>query len=257
MLISIHIDKDPLEPIALPILTRIWQDVGNQTTTLTKSVGVISPKLLKLKEFCYEFFVNVNGVQRSFENDFNLLTLQVLTIFDLMIQLGFYETDEELIQILNPVISLLDGSNDFVTKEEEEAFNAHIENKKLENDKKRKKTSTPYNPRKGVILRYRNNEDNAIIFKIKRKIIKVLTRVIDIQNNIRLSCFLREFYKSDSKLMINPAKSGPELVFINNLMLGYALEEKEQSFKEDVDKKVIEWMRRAYSDKKLDLRNKS
>lgn len=62
MLISIHIDKDPLEPIALPILTRIWQDIEKVTSTLTKSVGVINPKLLKLKDFACRFFVEANGI---------------------------------------------------------------------------------------------------------------------------------------------------------------------------------------------------
>lgn len=143
-----------------------------------------------------------------------------------MIQLGFYETDTELIQILNPVISLLDGSNDFVTKDEEEAYNAHVESVNAAKTSKGRKRNLPvYEPRKGIILRYRNNEDNSVIFKIKRKIINILTRIIDIQNDIRLSFFLREFYKSDTKLMINPAKSGPELVFLNNLLLLYPLDE--------------------------------
>jgi len=57
--------------------------------------------------------------------------------------------------------------------------------------------------------------------------------------------------------MVNPAKSGPELVFINNLLLGYPVEDNEMGFKNDIDKKIIEWMRRSYTDKSLDLRAKS
>ena len=39
-----------------------------------------------------------------------------------MIQLGFYQTERELLLVLEPMISLLDGSNDFHSREEEEAF---------------------------------------------------------------------------------------------------------------------------------------
>jgi len=37
--------------------------------------------------------------------------------------LGFYSKEEDIIDILNPVISLLDGSMDFVTLDEEEGYN--------------------------------------------------------------------------------------------------------------------------------------
>ena len=43
-------------------------------------------------------------------------------------------------------------------------------------------------------LRYRNNENNLIIFAIKRKIISILSKAIDIQNDVRLTKFLIEFY---------------------------------------------------------------
>ena len=44
-----------------------------------------------------------------------------------MIKLGFYTTQEEMISILNPIIDLLDGSNDFTTPDEEQAYTAYIE----------------------------------------------------------------------------------------------------------------------------------
>ena len=41
--------------------------------------------------------------------------------------------------------------------------------------------------------RYRNDTNNRVIFIIKRKVIDILTIVINIQNDIRLSKFLLEF----------------------------------------------------------------
>ena len=40
-----------------------------------------------------------------------------------MIQLGFYTSEAEMIKVINPVINLLDGSCDFTSKDEEEAYN--------------------------------------------------------------------------------------------------------------------------------------
>ena len=57
---------------------------------------------------------------RSFDKEVNTLTLEVLTIFENMVILGFYQSDDELIQILNPVIDLLDGSNDYTSAQEKD-----------------------------------------------------------------------------------------------------------------------------------------
>ena len=46
-----------------------------------------------------------------------------------MIELGFYETEEELIHVLNPVILMLDGSTDFSSNEEEKAWNKNSDRK--------------------------------------------------------------------------------------------------------------------------------
>jgi hypothetical protein len=72
---------------------------------------------------------------RSFATELNILTLEVLNIFQKMIMLGFYSNEAELIKVINPVISLLDGSNDFTSKEDEELHNKNmIENKGVVDD---------------------------------------------------------------------------------------------------------------------------
>lgn len=39
-----------------------------------------------------------------------------------MMKLGFYENEDELIQMIDPLITLIDGSLDFITREEEQMF---------------------------------------------------------------------------------------------------------------------------------------
>ena len=57
----------------------------------------------------------MEGVQRSYHRELNGLTLEVLKILEKMILLGFYQTDEELLKVMHPLISLLDGSCDFTS----------------------------------------------------------------------------------------------------------------------------------------------
>ena len=78
-----------------------------------------------------------------------------------MINLGFYQNETELIEIVNPIISLLDGSNDFSTKAEEDAFNVYLESQNNPDNKKKKTMEVGY--KKDKKLRYRNNENNLII----------------------------------------------------------------------------------------------
>lgn len=65
----------------------------------------------------------MHGVQRSFYYEQNQYTYQCITIVDKMVQLGFYQNEKELLSILEPMVSLLDGSNDFTSREEEMSFN--------------------------------------------------------------------------------------------------------------------------------------
>lgn len=45
--------------------------------------------------------------------------------------------------------------------------------------------------------RYKMNESNLLIMDTKSGIINILQKILDIQNDVRLTQFLTEFYKSD------------------------------------------------------------
>lgn len=125
LLLTIHIDKDPLEKLVVPVLTRTWGEITQEKSDMPKSRVQINPKLLKLKEFARTYFEGMHGIQRSYDPEQNTFTFQCITIVDKMVQLGFYSNEKELLAILDPMIALLDGSNDFTSKDEEERFNLH------------------------------------------------------------------------------------------------------------------------------------
>lgn len=250
ILISVHIDKDPLEVINLPILTRIWQDVALAKTSLQQSKAPIPIQLLKLQDFAISYFTSLNGNQRSYQREINILTLEVLNILEKMILLGFYQNENDLIKILNPVISLLDGSNDFTSKEEEELQLDWVRRR----DEGVLKQHEIY--KRDNTLRYKNTATNEIMFAIKKKIIQILSKIIDFQNDIRLTRFLIEYYKADNSLMLNPTVAGPELYFLQNVLTGSTTEDDEEQ-KLKCDEKVLSWMKIAFLNKNLDMKTKS
>ena len=68
-----------------------------------------------------------------------------------MVKLGFYQNENEYLTLMDPIISLLDGSNDFHSKEEEEAFNIQMKKIKEEEQNNKDKKKLGKNLQKNVI----------------------------------------------------------------------------------------------------------
>ena len=74
--------------------------------------------LLKLKQFSSNFLGDLQGVQKAFEIDYNTYMVEVLGLIDAMVKLGFYNDEDDLIKVVDPMISLLDGSLDVIDKDQ-------------------------------------------------------------------------------------------------------------------------------------------
>ncbi len=116
LLMSLHMDKDPLEALNVPIMTRVWDEV--EKVELPRNTNV-PKKLLQLKPALESFIRSSKGICRVWETDFNMFMLEALKIIETMIRLGFYESEQEIISICQPLIQLLDGSIDYTTTFEE------------------------------------------------------------------------------------------------------------------------------------------
>ena len=88
-----------------------------------------------------------------------------------MVLLGFYTNEKELLDVLLPIIDLLDGSNDFSSREEEESFLKTNEILASGGQTEGYKSSK---------ARYKSSEENEMIIVIKQKIIDILDKVMDI-----------------------------------------------------------------------------
>ena len=257
LLLHLHIDKDPLEEITVPVLTRVWDEVAQSSTTLPKSKVPIPQQLLQLKPFISNFLADLNGIQKAYEVDHNAYVLEILGLTQAMLNLGFYQDEEELITMIDPLITLLDGSLDIVSLEQEQLLQRKRTNQ-LESH-----TSGLMHSASGSIQakndmerlkRYKTNESNLLLMMTKNKIISILHKILDLQNDIRLTQFLSEYHREDKG-----SCSPDEVRLIKKLMKGKSMDdilEKDpelESVKDMYNNNVINWMNKAFEDKNLDL----
>ena len=194
LLITLHLDKDPLEALNVPVMTRVWDDIDNDQFELPRSTN-IPPRLLKLKPAFEKIVRDTLGQCRVFKEDFNIFLLEVLKIIETMLGLGFYEDEEEMKNIMEPLILLLDGHLDFYKEEEEIQHKKQIEESG---------SGAAYQPliktKDQHKMRYNKTIENDGIMKIKNKIIDICVKIMDILDNKRLSNFLYSFAQFDKNL---------------------------------------------------------
>ena len=187
-----------------------------------------------------------------------------------MVNLGFYEDEDDLIKVVDPLISLLDGSLDIIDPDQLNKINASKNNSATDNGGNESNHQSQQINNSQLMnssikkdleeealrmRRYKMNETNLLLMITKNKIINILQRVLDIQNDVRLTQFLTEFYKSDLE---EPMSEG-EISFVHKVNKAINLDElikkdpEIAELKESIDDKVVSWMNTAFSDKKLDL----
>ena len=118
LLITLHLDKDPLEKLVLPVMTRRWDEIEQGSLATPVSTAEIHPKLLELKPAVDKFIRRTKGILIASQVEFNELMLEMLRVVETMIGLGFYNSNEELIEVTKPLLQILDGSFDFHNEEE-------------------------------------------------------------------------------------------------------------------------------------------
>lgn len=112
-----------------------------------------------------------------------------------MVRFGFYQTEEELSQMVDPLITMLDGTLDLTTEEEEDRrkkTQTKIEELRHLNDKNRKLIELELGSLR-IKSRYQVNEKTLLIMQCKEKICDVLELVMSLQEDIRISRFLTYF----------------------------------------------------------------
>lgn len=201
LLVALHMDKDPLEQLNVPVMTRVWDEIEEKTITLPQAQEENMMKikdLLKLKPAFEKIVRDTNGQCMVWELDFNSFLLEVLNIIETMLILGFYKDEEEMKSMMESLIRLLDGQLDFVDEDEYRDFRGNMTDEELaiyvQTYRPLKKTHSQKE------MRYKKSTNNERVVKIKNKIIDICVKIMDLLDNKRLSLFLISFADFDKTL---------------------------------------------------------
>ena len=109
--------------------------------------------------------------------------------------------------------------------------------------------------------RYSSNESNRLIVDIKKMIIRILFKIMSLQNDLRLTQFLREFYICDNKLVIAPELSENEYTYLHSLTSKVPVPTDEikdiDEQRKECNSKIISWMTKSHANVQLDIRRQS
>ena len=101
------------------------------------------------------------GYSKMFDIDKNQLTLDMLRMLRMLMEFGFYTSQEELLKVVEPLFKLLEGVND-VSNDMEDNYIKKL-NELKDNKKERKKLGL-YR----LEARYEDNEVNITMHQIKK-----------------------------------------------------------------------------------------
>ena len=214
---------------------------------------------MQLKPFVARFFNSLNGVQKAFETDLNTYIVQLLGVVEAMTRLGFYTDEDDLILIVDPLISLLDGSLDIIDIDQLTRGNSSPEQPsgkdQTSNNNSYSMNSRGKDSEEAMLRakRYKINESNLLLTDTKNQIFQILQLILNIQNDVRLTEFLTAFNADGEQLSdeqvkfimtVNKTKKLPEL---------FKKDEAAEAMRADFTSRVVTWMNTSFENKKLDL----
>ena len=109
----LHIDRDPFKKLDVPNLTRIWENIdGPDKAKIITNENTVPTSIIQIKSFISKYIKDTKGVQSVYEPEKNLMTCEVLKNLLFMVSFGFYSSHKELRELEEPLINLLDTTND-------------------------------------------------------------------------------------------------------------------------------------------------
>jgi hypothetical protein len=193
ILLHIHMDREPLEPIQIPSQTGVWKELppfikdhyasgSNFIYPIKQSKISVPTSLTAIKKFVEHYLYETKGVQNIYETGKNMMTLEILKIIQFMLNHGFYKNLEELKEVALPMIKLLNGSNDIYYNVEEDHCDGSFQD--FVN-----------------VKRYLQNGSNDIIVLCKAIICENLLIISQLEIDGKAQVFLSKF-KSDIDMLI-------------------------------------------------------
>lgn len=176
MLLCVHVDREPQCIAQLPNYTR---------TQCHTTPGADMPSegrdFQDVKQFILEYFDEMGGSARAWDEHKNQMTLHVLDIVHFLVSAGFYSNLSDMAALVNPLVHNLDGTNDQTFDADDQRTVCDSENQ----------------------LRYHQREGTVEIMEAKLKMCRILTILSKLRLDNRITELLT-LYDSGGGSHIDP-----------------------------------------------------
>jgi len=202
LILTLYIDRMPYIKLVLPKRIHIWGELNAEENHLL-STKADTNKFEILKGFVSSHLsqIKLEGYQKAFETMDNEFTQSALILCKNMLEFGFYKTTMDLDDLLEPLFSLLNGTKDVTTKEEEDLRKDKFKGSSMTLVRSTTEIKTKRKRRKHLhekatifrTLRYEETENNQILHGCKRICCEILKFVMELRSDMQVSLFLCEF----------------------------------------------------------------
>lgn len=151
--------------------------------------GEASNKFHMVEDFISDYLIQMDGCQVVEDVEKNTFTVNILQALDRLVKFGFYGTTAEIKDLVDPMISTLDGRADLLTLKEFE------KNAALSAEAKLRQDLSDWPPNLDVD-RYELTEQSQLVMDSKRSMINALVSICNLRDDFRLRMLMTKFKES-------------------------------------------------------------
>jgi hypothetical protein len=189
LMLYLHIDQGDIQKLNLPNYTRIWGEIEPFARFEIPSSMIPLPlEIEDIKKFIFNFLIDLSR-KTSEEYSHNDLVLQMLKLTRFMIRHGLYANISEVESIVQPLIDILDDSNDTLKPAGRYSDYNSYTKASFVLEKREAPSLEPIN----LHNKYLPTPENQLLMDCRMIICDILTLILDLRADGFLSLFLQKF----------------------------------------------------------------
>ena len=221
---TLWIDRQPYQRLNLPRFIILSEEITNKTCEKIITSSAITNSFDDLKAYLLEYFDGLarEGCTKVYMIERNKFTLLALEVTLELARFGFYTDTKELIDLVKPLLVLLNGMKDAITKVQYKEFLSVFKKSSFTGEQRRgTRYKTVFNEaktsvllvagvQKKVVERHKESEETLIVMEFKQRICELMKLIMQIANDLGVRRFLCQ-YKKGTETIAAGSHIGPSL----------------------------------------------
>ena len=221
---SLWIDRQPYQRLNLPRYIILSEEITPRTCDKIITSSTKSNFFDDLKEYLLTYFTELarEGCTKIYMVERNKFTLLALEVTLTLARFGLYADVKELIDLMKPLLVLLNGMKDPITKVQYKEFLSVFKNDGFPEQRRATKFRTVFHEaktsfllaagvQKKVVERNKESEETLIVMDFKQRICELLMLIMEISNDMSVRKFLSQYKKGTDTIVHHNQLNNPSL----------------------------------------------